>query len=252
MENSLQYRYFSKEQFDKILSHPAPRHIAIIPDGNRRWAKSQELAVSKGHEEGGISLIDIVCSAKDLGVKTLTFYLFSTENWNREQEEIDALMMLLHLFLIDQRPVMLKEGIRLQTIGGVSKLPEYVQQTLQESKTATEHCSSINMVFALNYGGRDELKRAVQSLSKQVAEKKLSPEAITEELIGNALDTAPYGDPELLIRTSGEFRLSNFLLWQLSYTEIYVTDVLWPDFRPAHLYDAVVSFQRREKRFGGL
>lgn len=252
MTNAPQFRYFTEEQFRQINPGQVPSHIAIIPDGNRRWAKKQNLAPSQGHEEGAASLVDIVCAAKDLGVKTVTFYLFSTENWSRQQDEIDALMMLLHLFLIDQRPIMLKEGIRLQTIGVGSKLPEYVQQTIQETKAATEHCGMVDMVLALNYGARDELKRAVQALAKEVVEGRLAPDSINEELIGKSLDTAPFGDPELLIRTGGEIRISNFLLWQLSYAEIYVTDILWPNFRPLHLYEAVLSYQQRERRFGGL
>lgn len=245
-------RYFSQEQFDALESYKTPSHIAIIPDGNRRWAKNRELIPSKGHEEGAASLVDIVCSAKDLGVKTVTFYLFSTENWSRPQDEVDALMLLLHLFLIEQRPIMLREGIRLQTIGDITKLPDYVIQTVEESKKATIDCQTINMVLALNYGARDELRRAFQSLAQQVSQGELTPEAIKEATIAAALDTAPYGDPELLIRTSGELRLSNFLLWQISYSEMYVTDVLWPDFRPKHLYDAVLSYQQRERRLGGL
>lgn len=245
-------RYFSEDQFKAICAEKAPSHVAIIPDGNRRWAKNRSLNPSKGHEEGASSLVDIVCSAKDLGVKNVSFYLFSTENWSRPQDEVDALMLLLHLFLIEQRPVMLREGIRVQTIGDISKLPSYVIQTINESKKATEHCKTINMVLALNYGARDELRRAMKSLGEQVATGTLSPNDITEEKIGNFLDTSPYGDPELLIRTSGELRLSNFMLWQLSYAEIYVTDVLWPDFRPVHLYQAILSYQQRERRLGGL
>lgn len=245
-------RYFTRDQFNVIETCKTPSHVAIIPDGNRRWAKSRELTPSKGHEEGAASLVDIVCAAKDLGVKTVTFYLFSTENWSRPQDEVDALMLLLHLFLIEQRPVMLREGIRLETIGEISKLPAYVIQTIEESKKATTDCHTINMVLALNYGARDELRRVFQSLAKEVALGNLSPEAITETKIAAALDTTPYGDPELLIRTSGELRLSNFLLWQISYSEMYVTDVLWPDFRPKHLYEAVLNYQQRERRLGGL
>lgn len=252
MNDTEQHRYFTLDQFDKLLIDKTPSHVAIIPDGNRRWAKSRELNPSKGHEEGASTLVDIVCAAKDLGVKTVSFYLFSTENWSRAEEEVDALMMLLHLFLIDQRPTMLKEGIRVQTIGEISKLPQYVQDTIKESKQATEHCNNINMVLALNYGSRDELRRSFQSLAKKIALGKLTPEDITESMIGQSLDTAPFGDPELLIRTSGELRLSNFLLWQLSYSEIYVTDVLWPNFRPLHLYEAILSYQQRERRLGGL
>lgn len=245
-------RYFSTEQYRAIENAQIPSHIAIIPDGNRRWAKMRELVPSKGHEEGASSLVDIACAAKDLGVKTITFYLFSTENWSRSQEEVDALMLLLHLFLIEQRPVLLQEGVRLQTIGEISKLPAYVIDTIEETKKATSNCKTINMVLALNYGARDELTRAVRTVAQQVSSGALAPEAIEERMIAAALDTAPYGDPDLLIRTSGELRLSNFLLWQISYAEMYVTDVLWPDFRPKHLYDAVVSYQQRERRLGGL
>lgn len=252
MTNPPQFRYFTEAQFSQINPERVPSHIAIIPDGNRRWAKNQNLSASQGHEEGAASLVDIVCAAKDLGVKTVTFYLFSTENWRRHQDEVDALMMLLHLFLIDQRPTMLKEGIRLRTIGVGSKLPEYVQQTIRESETATMHCDMVDMVLALNYGARDEIKRAIQTLAKKASEGSLTPETIDEELIGKTLDTAPFGDPELLIRTGGELRISNFLLWQLSYAEIYVTEILWPNFKPLNLYEAVLSYQQRERRFGGL
>ncbi len=245
-------RYFSEEQHRALENAKVPSHVAIIPDGNRRWAKMRELVPSKGHEEGAASLVDIACAAKDLGVKTITFYLFSTENWTRTQEEIDALMLLLHLFLIEQRPVLLREGVRLQTIGEISKLPAYVIDTIEETKKVTIDCQTINMVLALNYGARDELTRAFRTVAKQVSSGALAPEMIEEGMIAAALDTVAYGDPDLLIRTSGELRLSNFLLWQISYAEMYVTDVLWPDFRPKHLYDAVVSYQQRERRLGGL
>ncbi len=245
-------RYFSQDQHGQLHPENIPNHIAIIPDGNRRWAKSRELNPSKGHEEGASTLVDIVCAAKDLGVKTVTFYLFSTENWSRPPEEVDALMFLLHMFLIDQRPVMLREGIHLQTIGETSKLPAYVIETINESKTATEHCNTINMVLALNYGARDELRRAITTIAEKVSAGTIQSHHITETMIAESLDTAAYGDPELLIRTSGELRLSNFLLWQLSYSEVYISDVLWPDFRPVHLFKAILDYQQRERRLGGL
>lgn len=245
-------RYFTLDELTALNPKTVPSHIAIIPDGNRRWAKNRELNPSKGHEEGATTLVDIVCAAKDMGVKNVSFYLFSTENWSRPKEEVDALMFLLHMFLIDQRPVMLREGIRLQTIGEISKLPSYVIDTICESKEATAHCSSVNMVLALNYGARDEMRRAVTSIAEKISAGSLASHEITEAEIANNLDTAPYGDPELLIRTSGELRLSNFLLWQLSYAEVYISEVLWPDFRPVHLYKAILEYQKRERRLGGL
>lgn len=245
-------RYFTEEQFQALNPTKIPSHVAIIPDGNRRWAKNKQMNPSKGHEESALTLVDIACAAKDLGVKTITLYLFSTENWSRPQEEIDALMLLLHLFLIDECPRLVQEGIRLETIGDYTKFPSFVVETIEKTKNATAQGQSLNAVLALNYGGRDEICRAVKKIAHQVQKGDLVAEEVSPLLIAKELDTAPYGDPELLIRTSGELRLSNFLLWQISYAEIYVTNVLWPDFRPQHLYEAVLSYQSRERRLGGV
>lgn len=242
---------FSPEQLACLNPHRIPSHVAIIPDGNRRWAKKQVENYQKGHQAGASNLIEIVKAGKALGIKTLTFYLFSTENWTRSQEEIGALMWLLQEFLRDNRQEMQEEGVRLQTIGNLSALPEEALNVVQETIEATAHCDQLDMVLALNYGGRDEIRRAFHTILDDVAAGKLRKEEVTEDLITDYLDTRSWGDPELLIRTSGEMRISNFLLWQLSYTEIYSTELLWPEFKPVDLLDAVLDFQRRERRLGG-
>lgn len=244
-------RYYNPEQLQLVDFTRIPRHVAFIPDGNRRWAKQQKMQISEGHREGSDNLIEIVKAGKELGIKVFTFYLFSTENWMRPQEEIDALMWLLHTYLIEQRPVFLEEGTRLCTIGDLSALPDFVKETIRETKQITEHCHEVDLIFALNYGGRDEIKRAIQSLTKDVLEKKLAPDQINEECISNYLDTAAWQDPELLIRTSGELRISNYLLWQISYSEIFSSPVFWPDFTSHHLLEAILSFQKRDRRLGG-
>lgn len=243
--------YFTSEQIASLGNARGPRHIAIIPDGNRRWAKKQESMYQKGHEAGANNLIEIVKAAKDLGVKAITFYLFSTENWSRPQEEIAALMWLLQDFLEEQRSVMISHGVRLGTIGNLSALPSDVQKIVAETKDATSHCDAIDLVFALNYGGRDDITRAIHCILDDCAKGKLCKEQVTEKVIASYLDTNPWGDPDLLIRTSGEMRVSNFLLWQLSYAEIYIKDMFWPEFKPSDLLDAIIEFQKRERRLGG-
>ena len=249
--NTLTNRYFTFEETTCLDLNRIPQHIAFIPDGNRRWAKKQKMRTSEGHREGSDNLIDIVKAGKELGIKTFTFYLFSTENWNRPQDEIDALMWLLHTYLIEQRPTFLEEGTRLCTIGNLSSLPEYVQKTVQETKEITAHCHEVDLIFALNYGSRDEIKRAMQLIAQDIIDHKIAPSQISENTISKYLDTAPWKDPDLLIRTSGELRLSNYLLWQISYAEIYSTNVLWPDFTPHHLLKALINYQQRERRLGG-
>ncbi len=249
--NLTKKRYYSPEQTACLDLHHIPQHVAFIPDGNRRWAKKQKVQAAEGHREGSDTLIEIVKAGKELGIRNFTFYLFSTENWNRPQEEIDALMWLLHTYLIEQLPTFLEEGTRLCTIGDLSPLPDYVNETINKTKQATSHCNEVDLIFALNYGSKNEIKRAVQSIVKDVIHKKISEDQITENLISQYLDTAPWPDPDLLIRTSGELRVSNYLLWQISYAEIYSTSVLWPDFNPHHLLEALISFQKRERRMGG-
>ncbi|MBS4167427.1 polyprenyl diphosphate synthase [Parachlamydia sp. AcF125] len=229
----------------------APRHVAIIPDGNRRWAKKQQASAKVGHREGADNLIEIVKACKELGIQAVTFYAFSTENWARPQEEVQALMWLLDVYLTEQRGTMLKEGIRFDTIGDLSKIPENVVETITKTKQFTKQCDQVRMILAVNYGGRDDICRAVNRLVKDYQKQEGVAEKITEEVIARYLDTANMEDPDLLIRTSGEWRISNFLLWQISYTEVYITDVLWPDFTPFHLLEALYDFQKRKRRLGG-
>jgi len=243
--------YFTEEQLALLDKTKMPAHIAIIPDGNRRWAKANTLNITQGHRKGANNLITIVKAAKAVGIKSITFFLFSTENWTREKREVRALMWILESFLIEQRQAMIDQGIRFHTIGDLTKFSDRVIRVLEESKQATAHCNTIDMVAALNYGGRDEITRAIKSLLEDFERTKFKKEAINETLISKYLDTASWPDPELLIRTSGEKRISNFLLWQISYSEIYVTEVLWPEFTANHLLDALLYFQYRERRLGG-
>lgn len=222
------------------------KHIAIIMDGNRRWAKEQGLSPIMGHWKGAEVLMEIVKAASELGVKTLTVYAFSTENWSRSEDEIEGLMDIIEVYLSRKKDYMVREGVRLDTIGDVSKLPQRVIDALNETKKATEGCDKINLVLALNYGGRNEIKRAIS----KIIDDKIESSAVTENLISGYLDTHPWGDPELVIRTSGELRVSNFLLWQISYSEIYVSEVLWPEFTPQHLFEAALEFHKRGRRLG--
>lgn len=252
LQSDLKPRYFSDEQLESLSHKKIPQHIAFIPDGNRRWAEARTAKSQQGHQEGGETLIEIIKAARELNVKVVTFYLFSTENWGRPEEEINALMWLLYTFLVEQQPTMLEYGVKVSTIGKLCLLPEYVQQQIEDSKAKTAHCSDIDFVMALNYGSRNEICRAVQAIAADCESKKLSVDSIDESMIAKYLDTASWPDPDLLIRTSGEMRISNYLLWQISYTEIYSCEVLWPDFQPKHLLEAIMNFQKRQRRLGKL
>jgi undecaprenyl diphosphate synthase len=227
-----------------------PKHVAITMDGNRRWAAERLLPSLSGHWAGAENLTHVVRAATDLGIKVLTVYAFSTENWNRSKEEVDGLMDLFNVYLVEQREQMIQEGVRLDTIGDISKFSPQLVETIQESKEMTAGGEKIDLVLALNYGGRDDIRRALAVLTEEYASRKLSLDELTEECISKHLDTAKWPDPDLYIRTGGELRLSNFLLWQLSYSEIYVTDVNWPDFTAPNLYKAVLEYQQRKRRFG--
>ncbi|NGX27192.1 MAG: Ditrans,polycis-undecaprenyl-diphosphate synthase ((2E,6E)-farnesyl-diphosphate specific) [Chlamydiae bacterium] len=227
-----------------------PKHIAIIMDGNRRWAMLHGLLPMAGHFQGAETLLQIVRAASELGVEVLTVYAFSTENWKRTPEEVEALMKLFKTYIVKQENLMLEEGVRLDVIGDMSKLPHDVRKTLDDAIETTKGGERFNLVLALNYGGRDELKRAVSAIVEDCLSKKLSKEEITEELIASYLDTSRWKDPDLLIRTSGESRLSNFLLWQISYSEVYMTDVLWPDFSEKNLLEAILEYQKKNLRIG--
>lgn len=241
---------YTSEELARINPENIPNHVVIIMDGNRRWAKREGLSPEMGHWKGAEQLDVIVRAAADLGIRTLTVYSFSTENWNRSNDEVEILMHLLERYLTNKREALVKEGIRLNAIGDTVRLPEGVKTALQESIQATNQGNRINLVLALNYGGRDELRRAFVRMGRAHDQGELDWEGVTEETIASYLDTAPWGDPELFIRPSGEFRVSNFLIWQISYSEMYVTDVLWPEFSPADLLHAVNEYQQRNRRYG--
>lgn len=242
---------FSPQQFALLDKARVPAHIAIIPDGNRRWAKKKLSNITSGYRVGADNLLNIVKAAKEIGVKVITFYVFSTENWNRSSLETSTFMWLLESYLIEQCQSMIEQGVRLQTIGNISRLSENIQKTLRETKAATAHCDKIEMVMAINYGSRDEICRAVHSILDDCQADRLKKEEVTETVIKSYLDTASWVDPDLLIRTSGELRISNFLLWQCSYAEFYTAEVLWPEFTSQHLLEAVLHFQNRQRRLGG-
>lgn len=227
-----------------------PSHVAIMMDGNRRFAKKYSIPWMVGYWKGVGALTKTVNAAIDLNIKTLTVWALSTENWNRPKQEIDFLIHLLEVFLIRQKEFMIRKGVRLETIGDVSRLPSKIQEILDETKEATSKGSRIDLVVALNYGARDDIRRATQAIVADCLAEKISKEEISEAMISNYLDTSKWKDPDLLIRPSGEMRLSNFLLWQLSYSEIYVADVLWPEFDEKSLFKAVFEYQQRQRRFG--
>lgn len=227
-----------------------PRHLAIIMDGNGRWAKKKGAMRIFGHRHAIQAVKDAIEGADNLGIKYLTLFSFSTENWSRPQEEVNALMELLVKTIIDEVSSMMKNNIRLISIGDVSSLPKSALGKLQEAQRQTEKNTGLTVILALSYSGQWELTQATKRIAQKVSEGKLKWEEITQQTVADHLETAGIPDPELMIRTSGEYRISNFLLWQLAYTELYFTPVLWPDFRIEHLYAAVEDFQKRERRFG--
>ncbi|MCJ7543993.1 MAG: isoprenyl transferase [Phycisphaerae bacterium] len=229
-----------------------PHSVAIIMDGNGRWASARGLGRAEGHEAGAKIVRRIVTEAAQLGLEALTLFSFSIENWRRPREEIDALMHLYAQYLVSERPVVMEHNIRLRHIGRREGLPASVLRELDASTAASASNTGMVLCLALNYGARAEITDAVRRIARKVAEGKLAPEAIDEAAISAALDTAGLPDPDLLIRTSGELRLSNFLLWQLSYGEFYVTDVFWPDFDEAEFRKALIAYAHRHRRFGGL
>ncbi|NCY20696.1 isoprenyl transferase [bacterium] len=237
----------------KVVSTSAvPRHVAIIMDGNGRWAKQHHLPRLSGHEAGRKSVKQVVQAAIDHGVKYLTLYAFSVENWQRPREEVQGLMGLLRGVIREELSEMGKEGIRLRTIGRRQDLPEAVREELEAAIEKTKNHTRLDLILALSYGSRVEITEAVQAIAREVKMGCLDPEKIKEETISSRLYTHDIPDPDLLIRTSGEMRVSNFLLWQISYAEIHVTPVLWPDFGKKEFAEALADYARRERRFGGL
>ncbi|MCQ2345816.1 MAG: isoprenyl transferase [Paludibacteraceae bacterium] len=236
-----------KEQISKARM---PRHIAIIMDGNGRWAKRQGMARMFGHRQGVQTVHNITEAAAELGVEYLTLYAFSTENWNRPKEEVDALMILLVDTIAKETPTLMKNNVRLTTIGDLSRLPEETCRKFKECIAQTSANTGLQMVLALSYSARWELTEAVRMVAKKAAEGTLRADEIDEQTVSMHLTTAGIPDPDLLIRTSGELRISNFLLWQLAYAELYFTPCLWPDFSVEEFYRAIIDYQHRERRFG--
>ena len=229
-----------------------PEHVAIIMDGNGRWAKARGLNRLEGHKQGVISVLNTIEEAAELGVRYLTLYTFSTENWSRPDSEVHGLMELLVSSIKFYTPDMMQKGVRLKFIGDRTSLSENVQQSMHEIESKTAENTVVTVMPAVNYGSRLEIVQSVKSIIDQVEEGKLSKEEICEQTISSNLYTSGIPDPDLLIRTSGEMRLSNFLLWQLSYAEFYITDVYWPEFSKEEFRKAVESFHNRSRRFGGV
>ncbi len=254
-------RLFRKEPYqqaedDKVVQAALrengnlPKHVAIIMDGNGRWAEERGLPRIAGHQAGIASVRDCTRSCREMGVGYLTLYAFSTENWKRPRREVSMLMRLLLKMLREELDEMRDNGVRLNTIGQTNALPKEVQRELFSAMERTQDNTRLTLTLALSYSGRWDLVRAMQTMALDVRRGKVSPEDINDDLVRTYLTTHNLPDPDLLVRTSGEMRLSNFLLWELAYSEIYVTQTYWPDFRREHLYDAIRDYQRRERRFG--
>ena len=240
----------SMSLLDKIKSKRLPSHIAIIMDGNGRWAKERGLDRTEGHQEGVVAVRRVVEAAIHANVNYLTIYAFSTENWNRPNDEVDALMELMVHAIVNETPDLIKQGVRLLTIGDCERLPDKTRGALDECLEQTKDGKNITLVLALSYSSKWEITHALKNIIDDVKNKKLSSNDLNEKLISNYLSTAGIPDPDLLIRSGGERRMSNFLLWQLAYAELYFTDTYWPDFNDEHLYRAISDFQSRERRFG--
>jgi undecaprenyl diphosphate synthase len=229
-----------------------PQHVAIIMDGNGRWAKQRHLPRIEGHRQGAESARVIIRTAGDLGINYLTLYAFSAENWNRPKDEVDALMKYLIHYLKSETPDLNKNNVRLDAIGQIYRLPENVQEQLKKSIATLAKNNGLTLVLALSYGGRNEIVEAVRGIAEKVRRGQLEPSDITEQTVSQHLWTRHLPDPDLLIRTSGEMRVSNFLLWQISYAEFVITPTLWPDFRKPQLYEALEEYAKRHRRFGGV
>ena len=234
----------------QIQPNRIPRHIAIIMDGNGRWAKRHGMARMFGHRQGVETVHRITEAAAELGIEYLTLYAFSTENWNRPKEEVDALMSLLVDTIAKETPTLMKNNVRLTTIGDLTRLPENAQQKFRACMEQTSVNTGLNLVIALSYSARWEIIQATRNIALALQQGTILVEDINEELITSFLTTKQMPDPDLLIRTSGELRISNFLLWQLAYAELYFTDCLWPEFTEEEFYCAIVDYQHRERRFG--
>ena len=228
-----------------MIENNMPKHIAMIMDGNGRWAKERGLTRTAGHEEGAITVRKITSYCSSIGIKFLTLYAFSTENWERPKLEVEFLMKLLERYLKKEIEVYLSNNIRFKAIGDLNRFSKSLQKTIKQTEAKTSHCSGLTQVLALNYGSKNEIIRAIKKLNEQNLE-------VNEKNLESCLDTAQMGDVDILIRTSGEVRLSNYLLWQNAYSEMFFTQTYWPDFTPAELDDIISDFIKRERRFGGI
>ncbi|MDJ1504450.1 isoprenyl transferase [Cytophagaceae bacterium BD1B2-1] len=237
---------------EKINTEKLPLHIAVIMDGNGRWAKKQGAMRVFGHRNAIKAVRDTTEACAELGIKYLTLYAFSTENWSRPQAEVNALMELLVSTIRSETETLMKNNVRLLAIGNIQNLPKNCQKELAEAIEITSRNTGLSLVLALSYSGRWEITEAIKQISTKVASGELSVNEITDQVISQHLTTKNIPDPELLIRTSGEMRISNFLLWQIAYTELFICDTLWPDFRRENLYEAILAYQQRERRFGKI
>jgi undecaprenyl diphosphate synthase len=237
-------------ELDGLDKARLPQHVAIIMDGNGRWAKLRGKSRIEGHRRGKTSVRAIVEMSRKIGIRYLSLYAFSTENWFRPHDEVDALMGLLEQYLAGERAKMMRYGIRLVTIGNRSRLPAGVKAALEETIALTRQNQRMTVILALSYSGRDEIVRMAKRLAREAIERRLDPDDIDEGTVAAYLDSAEVPDPDLLIRTSGEMRISNFYLWQIAYSELYVTPTLWPDFRETEYLEALRAYQRRRRRFG--
>lgn len=238
------------EEIKGLVQKTGIKHVAIIPDGNRRWATQKMLPSAAGHHEGVKAFKKTVRAASDFGIKYITVYAFSTENWGRKKEEVDFLMVLLKETIKNELKEFNKNGVRLRIIGDLSSLNKELTEVLKNAEKSTENNNVINLQIAINYGSRNEITNAVKKIAAEVKEGKLNPENINEELISNNLYSSEIPDPDLLIRTGGEHRLSNYLLWQAAYTELYITEKFWPEFGEIELSKSVKEFASRQRRFG--
>jgi undecaprenyl diphosphate synthase len=239
-------------RIENINKEKLPVHVAVIMDGNGRWAQRKGNSRIFGHQNGVVAVRETVEAAGELGIQYLTLYAFSTENWNRPREEVDALMSLLVNTIDKELDSLSENNVRLHIIGDTTSLPNSVQKQLSRALEKTSNNSGLNLVLALSYSGRWEILNAIRKLAQDVKNNVLQPEDLGCDSFVQYLTTSEIPDPELLIRTSGEYRISNFLLWQIAYAELYFTDTLWPDFRKEHFFDAIVDFQKRERRFGKI
>ena len=230
----------------------APRHVAIIMDGNGRWAQRQELPRIRGHQQGAKTVRTITEECARIGIEQLTMYCLSSENWKRPEDELEFLMFLLSQYMIQERETMMENNIRLKIIGRRDRIPNDVQTAMDKSLEMTAANTGTCLCLAINYGGRAEIVDAIQRICQKIATNEISPDDVTETLVTEHLYTAGMSDPDLLIRTAGEMRISNYLLWQISYAEMWVTEKMWPEFDTADFHEAIVAFSKRNRRFGGL